>query len=300
MDGIDTMERGLAEDPQTTDNSMSPYSPRSWGSTLKSSFTFLSGTKLATENSSWSSKLRRPWNCFPSIDIWWHKKSVRSRVHVQKCKSMSTILTNPNVLQVVDCHRGYPRLAAFQSSDESFMLYRKFAYLQSRVILDKQDQLRVLEKELHDLDEDLYSGRERWTQTRHHITDRGLRTLRADLMDRITEAYCSYCQYGRLCKSSANGDAANVLAAASKISALNRPAKSDIRSLDSFMIDEPLAKDENTWIHHQEDLVSLRAGREHAWLDAGIERFLRTFNCGLIEYWFCSPVNQPLISKDCC
>lgn len=58
------------------------------------------------------------------------------------------------------------------------------------------------------------------------------------------------------------------------------------------MIDEPLARDENTWIQHQEDLVSLRTGREHAWLDACIERLLRWFHCGLIEYWFCSPVNS--------
>jgi len=80
------------------------------------------------------------------------------------------------------------------------MLYRKFAYLQSRVILDKQDQLRVMEKKLHDLDEDLYSGRDTWTQTRRHITDRELRTQRADLMDRIAEAYCSYCRYRKCCK----------------------------------------------------------------------------------------------------
>jgi hypothetical protein len=56
------------------------------------------------------------------------------------------------------------------------------------------------------------------------------------------------------------------------------------------MIDEPLAQDENTWIQHQEDLVTLRAGREHAWLDARIEHLLRYFHCDLIEYWFCSPV----------
>jgi hypothetical protein len=72
------------------------------------------------------------------------------------------------------------------------MIYRKFGYLQSRVLLDKQDQLRVLEKELHKLDEDLYSGKDTWTQTRHHIMDKDLRDERVGLMDRISEAYCSY------------------------------------------------------------------------------------------------------------
>lgn len=97
---------------------------------------------------------------------------------------------------------------------------------------------------------------------------------------------------------STNSHVANILTAASKIAALNRPAKSDIRSLDSFMIDETLAQDENTWIQHQEDLVSLRAGREHAWLDACIEHILRRFNCSLIQYWFCSPVNRSISFKD--
>jgi hypothetical protein len=78
--------------------------------------------------------------------------------------------------------------------------------------------------------------------------------------------------------------------AGNKVAALKRPSNSDIHSVDSFMIEEPLAQDENTWIQHQEDLVTLRAGREHAWLDAGIEHLLRYFRCDLIEYWFCSPV----------
>jgi hypothetical protein len=99
---------------------------------------------------------------------------------------------NSDIVQVMDYRRGYPRLAAFQCSDESFMICRRFSYLQSRVILDRQDQLRVFEKELEDLDNDLYEGRETWTQTRKHITDKELRTQRADLMDRIAEAYCSY------------------------------------------------------------------------------------------------------------
>jgi len=74
------------------------------------------------------------------------------------------------------------------------MMYRRFGYLQSRVALDKQEQLRIFEKELQELDDDLYDGRETWTQTRKHIADAELRTRRADLMNRITEAYCSYCQ----------------------------------------------------------------------------------------------------------
>lgn len=47
---------------------------------------------------------------------------------------------------------GYPRLAAFTDSHDNFMLYRRFGYLSSRVLLDKQDELRELEDKLEELD----------------------------------------------------------------------------------------------------------------------------------------------------
>jgi hypothetical protein len=53
---------------------------------------------------------------------------------------------------VKDFERGYPNLATFADSDESFGLYRRHGYLQSRILLEKQDQLRCLELELDDLD----------------------------------------------------------------------------------------------------------------------------------------------------
>lgn len=49
---------------------------------------------------------------------------------------------------------GYPNLAAYQDSDEEFMIYRRFGYLQSRVLLERQDSLRKLEKELDSFDEE--------------------------------------------------------------------------------------------------------------------------------------------------
>ena len=50
--------------------------------------------------------------------------------------------------------KGYPNLAAFQDSSENFMLYRRFGYLQSRLLLDKQDDLRRLQEALDTYDKD--------------------------------------------------------------------------------------------------------------------------------------------------
>jgi hypothetical protein len=49
---------------------------------------------------------------------------------------------------------GFPRLAAFQSSEANFALYRSFSYLHSRVLLDLQDEITTLERELDDIDLD--------------------------------------------------------------------------------------------------------------------------------------------------
>jgi len=56
------------------------------------------------------------------------------------------------VLLVDSCPEGYPQLGAFLDSDENFMLYRRFGYLQSRILLHKQDELRALETELDNMD----------------------------------------------------------------------------------------------------------------------------------------------------
>lgn len=43
--------------------------------------------------------------------------------------------------------------AAFIDSDENFMIYRRFGFLQARILLRKQDQLRELEEDLRRRDE---------------------------------------------------------------------------------------------------------------------------------------------------
>lgn len=65
-----------------------------------------------------------------------------------------TLLDNWLILIIVEeCPKGYPRLAAFLDSDENFMLYRRFGFLQARILLYKQDELRELEEKLDAMDE---------------------------------------------------------------------------------------------------------------------------------------------------
>jgi hypothetical protein len=48
----------------------------------------------------------------------------------------------------------------------------------------------------------------------------------------------------------------------------------------------PLRLEEQVWIQYREDLVTLRPGREHAWLDAAIERILKRLQ--FLQPLFCS------------
>lgn len=56
--------------------------------------------------------------------------------------------------------QSYRSLATFLDSDENFMIYRRFGYLHSRMLLRKQDQLRKLEADLDDYDNEDASGEE--------------------------------------------------------------------------------------------------------------------------------------------
>ena len=56
---------------------------------------------------------------------------------------------------VVDDHpQGYPQLAAFQNSDENFLVCRQYGFLRNRVLLYRQDELSELEKTLIEMDQE--------------------------------------------------------------------------------------------------------------------------------------------------
>ena len=60
----------------------------------------------------------------------------------------------------------------------------------------------------------------------------------------------------------------------------NKPAAGDYQSVKNYINNKkPLVADESSYIYKKEDIVTLRAGREHAWLDTWVERLLRAINC---------------------
>ena len=85
---------------------------------------------------------------------------------------------------------GYPNLAAFSDSDESFMLYRRFGYLQSRILLEKQAELSFLEAQLDDLDHaEMYDAPD-------NLFTRDLQgEQRKGLLSQMETKFCEYCAF---------------------------------------------------------------------------------------------------------
>ena len=54
---------------------------------------------------------------------------------------------------VKENHPGWSRLAAVIESDANFLIFRKFGFLRTRLVVWHQDRLRELEERLRDLDD---------------------------------------------------------------------------------------------------------------------------------------------------
>lgn len=58
----------------------------------------------------------------------------------------------PTIAVVDDYPEGYPRAAAFIASADDFHAFRRYSYLNARILLHKQAEIAVLEKKLEKLD----------------------------------------------------------------------------------------------------------------------------------------------------
>jgi hypothetical protein len=87
---------------------------------------------------------------------------------------------------------GYPKLARFLDSDDNFMVYRRFGFLQTRLLLETQDQLRVLEERLDKLDKSETVGDDNQDNLCSRDGDGGDQTERINLMASIRTVFQEY------------------------------------------------------------------------------------------------------------
>lgn len=184
------------------------------------------------------------------------------------------------IRKLEDHPKGYPRQAAYADSDESFMIYRRFGYIHARLLMHRQDELRELEDTLSEMDKKDAKDPDpdRRACLRSRDLDEENRELpgrdRVALLDRIEEKTL---RYGQLLQQAQN------------LVAMNKPPMRDQLSLRNYIEGRQcLVESEAAFAYHKEDLVSLRPGRDHSFVDAFVERMLRTFHCRLFQMIFCS------------
>ena len=67
-----------------------------------------------------------------------------------------------------------------------------------------------------------------------------------------------------------------MLAAAQQLHSFHKPGSAEYESVINYMENErPVHEDELAYVYCKEDLITLRQGREHAWLDRAVETLLK-------------------------
>jgi hypothetical protein len=106
-------------------------------------------------------------------------------------------------VEIVNDHsKGYPNVAAFLDSDEGFAVYRRFGYLQSRILLQKQEELRGLEDDLETIETKI---REEDNQALCYRELFGPNAAKHGKLLKDIEA--AYCSYGKQSKMKHTGEA---------------------------------------------------------------------------------------------
>ncbi|KAJ4348443.1 uncharacterized protein N0V89_009817 [Didymosphaeria variabile] len=172
-------------------------------------------------------------------------------------------VTEIKTRQLDNTPNGYPRLAAFQSSETNFSLYRSFTYLHSRVLLDLQDEIANLEKELDEIDWDDFDEEPERLRSREidvaKAGDEGDARNRRVILKEIRTKLMEYDE---------------VLIKARTLDSFQKPSDRNYRSVRRFHHNhKPLMDAETESIRSKEDTVSLRnSGREGGSFDGGLEK----------------------------
>lgn len=79
--------------------------------------------------------------------------------------------------------------------------------------------------------------------------------------------------------------AAVLLEKAQSLKGFEQPSPRDYKSVLHFMENGggQLYEEESAWVYEKSDLVTLRPGREHAWLDGFLESILKVCRCRLLR-----------------
>jgi hypothetical protein len=186
------------------------------------------------------------------------------------------------LLPVEKCPKGYAQVAAFLSSEPNFSLYRGFSYLYSRVLLNLQDEIVVLEGKLSDLDMcQEYNGQVNRLKSRR--TDVRKSRAEPEVENRqtiLSEIQSKLTVYSKETTPNVKEGLmlihlGEVLKQARELASFHKPSNRDYRSVRTwFWNTSSLVDPESKFIKHREDIISLHSGREWSTFDEIVEKVL--------------------------
>lgn len=120
-------------------------------------------------------------------------------------RSSNGINMETRIRQLESCPLGYPRLAAFNASEQNFMLYRGFSYVHACLLLDLQTSISALECELDEFDNEdntdeqrlrLQCREEDIETAREAVSETGTkRRTRRDVLEELHNQVSKYSKY---------------------------------------------------------------------------------------------------------
>ncbi|KFA53352.1 hypothetical protein S40293_06665 [Stachybotrys chartarum IBT 40293] len=140
-------------------------------------------------------------------------------------------------------HHGYPKLSRFMSHLNGQAIYRRFAYLSTRVLVHMQDELQTLELKLQDFD--LAQKIANPETMRSRKVSEAESPERSELMEAIKLKWTDY---------------GECLLMATELGNLERPAERDLVCLRNFMhggSNRGQIISEEIWMYSESDLVTL-------------------------------------------
>ena len=100
-------------------------------------------------------------------------------------------LSHVSFLKVHGTPGGCPKVATFLDSDENFTIYGRFGYLQSRLLLEKRDELQRLEQELKQMDHSDSEEDENNLKSPRYYTEDFMRE-RIELLLKVEKTWSAY------------------------------------------------------------------------------------------------------------
>ncbi|KAI1246622.1 hypothetical protein MGN70_013523, partial [Eutypa lata] len=168
-------------------------------------------------------------------------------------------------ITVATAPEGFPQLGAFIAGNESYLIFRRFKYLQARLLIHMQDQLRVCEEELAALEVPITG-----VKMHSRVDDEKHSGRRKELMEEIEERYEKYI---------------SLLSRASSLASRADPTTTDYHNLRTFFRNyTPLVESEvYCGDKDKRDLVALGPKGDTTEIDELLGRFLQRDPCRLIQ-----------------